>query len=119
MTSTYAMNERNSHHISSDEVLEAPGLASKGEQRLRTIIDGEPNHFSFYIHFEDGQWALVEFHIIPIASELAQHTLYAVTGSFTPSHDAVHSGRVLATAQLIYDTYIRVTWLKLNENLYC
>ncbi|KAI8710366.1 hypothetical protein NCS52_01581600 [Fusarium sp. LHS14.1] len=111
------MGERNSHHISSDEVLNAPGLASKGEQRLRTIVDGEPNHFSFRIAFEDGQWASVEFHILPVASEFAQHPLYAVTGSFTPSHDAVHPSRVLATAQLVYDTYIRVTWLKLSEDL--
>ncbi|RSL82777.1 hypothetical protein CEP52_016878 [Fusarium oligoseptatum] len=110
------MGKRNSHHISSDEVLNAPGLASKGEQRLRTIVDGEPNHFSFRIAFEDEQWALVEFHILPVASEFAQHPLYAVTGSFTPSHDAVHPSRVLVTAQLVYDTYIRVTWLKLSED---
>ncbi|KAF5724656.1 hypothetical protein FMUND_621 [Fusarium mundagurra] len=118
MECTQATNCCNTHHISRDDVLCAPRLAKRGEQRLRAIVHGEPNNFSFYIPFDDQRWASVEFHIEPIVSDLAQHTLYAVTGSFTPSHDSIHSSQVLSAAQLIYDTYIRVTSLRLDEDLF-
>ncbi|KAI3571717.1 hypothetical protein IWW34DRAFT_709509 [Fusarium oxysporum f. sp. albedinis] len=72
MERTDAMSSRNSHHISPDEVLNAPKLASQGEQRLRTIVHGEPNSFTFHISFEYQHWVLVEFHVKPITSDLAQ-----------------------------------------------
>ncbi|KNA96058.1 hypothetical protein FOXG_01404 [Fusarium oxysporum f. sp. lycopersici 4287] len=112
------MSSRNSHHISPDEVLNAPKLASQGEQRLRTIVHGEPNSFTFHIPFEYQHWVLVEFHVKPITSDLAQLPLYAVNGSFTPSHDSINSSQVLTAAQLVDDTYIRVTSLRLTEDFF-
>ncbi|KAL9567669.1 hypothetical protein ACKAV7_008241 [Fusarium commune] len=76
MERTDAMSSRNSHHISPDEVLNAPKLASQGEQRLRAIVHGEPNSFTFHISFEYQRWALVEFHVKPITSDLAQHPFF-------------------------------------------
>jgi hypothetical protein len=117
--STAARYGNNSHHISEDEVIEAPELARKGEQRLRVIVDGEPNFFSFRVPCDDGHGALVEFHILPVVSDFARHTLYAVTGNYTPSHDAVRSDQVQEAAQLVYDTYIHVSHLRLNSDMYC
>lgn len=110
---------RYSHYISEEDVLLAPSLTKSGEQRLYDIVDGEPQVFFFNIRLGDGRAASVEFHITPVVTDSAPHVLYTVTGSYTTSHDDVHADEVIGTAQLVYNTYIRVTWLRLNEEMYC
>ncbi|KAL7917291.1 hypothetical protein ACQKWADRAFT_307144 [Trichoderma austrokoningii] len=105
------------HWISEEEVLLAPSLAKSGSQRLYDIVDGEPHVFLFNIRLSNGRAASVEFHITPIVHDCALHVLYTVTGSYTTSHNDVHANEVIGAAQLVYDTYIRVTWLRLDENI--
>lgn len=106
------------HHIGTEKVLNAQDLAKKGESHLYSIIHGEPHVFSFRIPFDDRRAALVEFHIKPIVCNVAQHTLYAVTGRYTPSHNDVQFSQALEVAQVVYDTYIAVSRLELNSDLY-
>lgn len=106
------------HCISEEDVLLAPSLAKSGEQRLYDIVDGEPHVFLFNIRLGDGRAASVEFHISPVVYDFAPHVLYTVTGSYTTSHDDVHADEVIGAAQLVYNTYIRVTWLRLDEEMY-
>jgi hypothetical protein len=60
----------------------------------------------------------VELRVVPVDCDFARHTLYAVSGNYSLCPNCVHSDQVLKTAQLVYDTYIRVTPLSLRH-LYC
>lgn len=105
------------HRIGEEDVLLAPAFAKKGEQRRIHLIPGEPNIVFFNLPLGQGRTASVEFYITPLSHSLAPHTLYAVDGSYTPSHDDIHIDQVLDAAQHVYDTYIAVTWLKLSGDV--
>lgn len=107
------------YHIEVEKVLNAQELAKKGQSYLYTIILGESYIFSFQIPSDNGCIAVVEFYIKPITCNLSRHTLYTVTGCYTPSYDEIQFNQVLGTAQLVYDTYIGVCRLELNSDLYC
>lgn len=117
MMATTAPQLGHFHRIEEEEVLQAPALAKKCEQRRIDLIPGETNIVCFSLSLGQGHTASVEFYISPISHSLAPHTLYAVNGIYTPSHDDIHVNEFFDAAQLIYDTYIAVTWLKVNGDM--
>ncbi len=116
--SVVASAKTSHHYISDSEVINARVLAKKGEQRLRKIVEGETNFFYFSVPCDGGHRASVEVVVSPITSEDSPHPLYVVRVVYIACHDAVQLDEVLETAQLVYSTYIRVTWLTLDADWY-
>lgn len=104
------------YSIAERDVLLAPALAKKGKQCRIDLTPKELNIVFCILPLGQGRTASVEFYITPLHS-LAPHTLYAVEGIYAPSHDDIHIDQVLDAAQLVYDTYIAVTWLKLDGDM--
>lgn len=112
-----ASQQSHFHRIEEEDVLLAQSLANNGELRRINLVPEELNIIFFDLPFGQGRSASVEFYLTPLSHSDALHTLYAVDGSYSPSHDDIHLEQVLHAAQLVYDTYIAVAWLKLNGDM--
>ncbi|KAL7928117.1 hypothetical protein V8C35DRAFT_318867 [Trichoderma chlorosporum] len=106
------------HQISDDDVLKAPSLAKNQQARVEIAL-GQQNVFFFTLPFDQGRYATVEIYIKPFRNAAVGHPLFEVEGIYTLSDDDIDVDQVIAAAQLVYDTYINVIWLKLDDVLKC
>ncbi|KAL6695131.1 hypothetical protein J3F84DRAFT_39186 [Trichoderma pleuroticola] len=104
------------HHIADDDVLQASSFAE--DQPSRINIDPEQrNIIIFTLSFDHKRHAIVRFCITPIRHDQIQHLLFKVEATYTPSDNTISINEVITAAQLIYNIYINVIWLKLDENI--
>ncbi|KAL7906006.1 hypothetical protein GGI35DRAFT_126629 [Trichoderma velutinum] len=104
------------HDISNEDVLQALSFAEDRSSRLN-INPEEENIIVFTLSFDHERYAIVQFCITPIRLDKIHHILFKVEATYTPSDNTISINEVITPAQLIYNRYINVIWLKLDENI--